>query len=51
MTRDSKHERLVETAKAAIDAVFSDTSVSKKITKRSMEELRDCIQEILEALS
>ena len=50
MKRDSTHERLVEAAKAAIDAVFSDTSVKRNKTKESLEELNDWIQEALETL-
>ncbi len=37
----STHETLVEQAKVAITRVFSDTSVSKSMTRESMRDLRD----------
>lgn len=37
----SSHENLVEQAKAAINRVFSDTSVSKSKTRESLQDLRE----------
>ena len=41
---------LMNQAIGAIDAVFSDTSVSRAETRERLEELRDLITESLEAL-
>lgn len=38
------------TAKAVIDELFSDTSVSPQITKANLEELRDEIEIMINAL-
>lgn len=46
-----KHERLVDQAKEAIDAVFSDTSVDKETTRDSLWELAGEIEVKLEGLS
>lgn len=44
------HLELVEKAKAAIDAVMSDTSVSPQKTRDSLEELAAEIEIKIEAL-
>lgn len=44
VVRTTRHNKLVETAKAAIEAVFSDTSVSQQQTLESLEDLADAIQ-------
>ena len=44
------HDKLVEQAREALIAVFSDTSVSKSTTRESLEELSDEIEALLEAL-
>jgi hypothetical protein len=44
------HESLVEVAKEAINAVFSDTSVSNSQTRESLLELIEEINSALEAM-
>ena len=44
------HHQLVEAAKDAINAVFSDTNVEPDVTRDSLEELREHINENLQAL-
>jgi|GEM_PF-5767713 hypothetical protein len=44
------HIELVETAKEAIQKVFSDTSVPQSDTRASLEELRDYLDELLDTL-
>jgi hypothetical protein len=41
---------LIEAAKEAINAVFSDASVSREQTRRSLIELRDEIEVMLDTL-
>lgn len=43
-------KKLVQVAKAAINAVFSDTSVSHEETRDSLRDLRDEIDILLDAL-
>ena len=51
MPKKAKREdELVEAAKAAIDEVFGDTSVSPEETLSRMEELRSCIESSVDAL-
>lgn len=45
------HIELVETAKAAINAVFGDTSVDRATTRSSLEELSGEIDVMLDALA
>ena len=40
----------MEIAKAAIECVFSDTSVPRETTRESLEELRDQINEYFDNL-
>lgn len=47
---NSHHNRFVERATDAINNVFSDTSVTKSQTKRSLTDLRNEINELLEQL-
>lgn len=44
------HERLKIEALAAIERIFSDTSVGAVQTKESLEELRDAINAKIECL-
>ena len=44
------HLELMLEAKAAIDKVFSDTSVDQQTTKDSMEELSELIETNIEAI-
>lgn len=44
------HIELVESAKEAIDKVYSDTSVDKETTIDSLKELQDAIDEKLDVL-
>ena len=41
---------LLQKAKALINRVFSDTSVSREITRERLEELRELIDSLLAAL-
>lgn len=45
-----KHEQLCEDAKKAINAVFSDRSVSQRDTLHSLRDLRDDIGMLLDML-
>lgn len=45
-----EHEELVEKAKEAINRVFSDQSVSKDITRSSLDELAGEIDTYLDTL-
>ena len=45
------HRELVEAARAAIDRVFSDTSVGRETTKESLRELADDIRERREMMA
>lgn len=42
--------RLIRNAKAAINAVFADTSVSREETQTALRDLRDEIDILLDAL-
>lgn len=44
------HNLWIEKAKNAIDAIFSDQSVSRTTTKESLEELIEHIQSMLDTL-
>ena len=44
------HIELVNEAKEAINKVFGDSSVDKETTRESLEELRELIDENLDAL-
>jgi hypothetical protein len=46
----TKHEELVEAAKKAITAVFSDQSVGQATTRESLKDLRDEIEVMLDTL-
>lgn len=46
----SYHLELVQTAKDAIQSVFSDTSVDKSVTRASLEDLYDEIETSIEAM-
>ena len=46
----SAHDRLLETAKKAADELFSDKSVSSQETFRSLADLRDHIEVMMESL-
>lgn len=45
-----KHTLKYDAAEKAIRAVFSDTSVSHAQTREQLEELRELIAELMEAL-
>jgi polyhydroxyalkanoate synthesis regulator phasin len=45
-----EHSQLIEEAKAAIERVFSDTSVSKRETVDSLEELINDMESRIECL-
>lgn len=45
-----KHTELVMTAMSAVDGVHSDTSVDAATTLLSLEEIRDHIEVLIEAL-
>ena len=47
---ESKHEELFKTASDAINNVFSDTSVSKEETERSLTGLLEDCEMLLESL-
>jgi len=44
------HKDLVENAKAAIGAVFSDTSVKKEVTILSLSDLAGTVEDYLKSL-
>lgn len=44
------HLQKLADAKTAIDKVFADTSTSKEVTRESLEELKEHIEELLETL-
>jgi hypothetical protein len=44
------HETLVEKAKEAINAVFSDQSVSRSTTRESLEDLQSDIEICLDSM-
>jgi hypothetical protein len=46
----TEHEQLVEAAKKAINAVFSDDSVDQDTTRESLQELLDELELLQEAL-
>lgn len=46
----SIHEQLLEKAEKAIDAVFSDQSISREATKDSLESLMEHIQSMIDTL-
>ena len=45
------HDLLVYPAKKAINAVYGDTSVSRSETKRSLKDIADEIEILLETLA
>ncbi len=45
------HEQLIEAAKVAISAVFSDRSVSQRTTRESLRELEEEITIMLDTLN
>ncbi len=45
-----KHEKLIEKAKDAIEELFSDMSVSQSTTLKSLEELRDEIDNKIDCI-
>jgi len=47
---NTKHVKLVADAETAINAVFSDTSVSHATTKDSLETLRDLCNAMIDGL-
>ena len=47
---NSKHAALVETAKSALNDVFSDRSVSRTVTIESLQDLSSDIDTMLAAL-
>ena len=47
---NDKHEDLMEKAKEAITAVFSDTSVDQSTTKESLKDLQGEIEILLDTL-
>jgi hypothetical protein len=50
MSATPKTQRLIEEAKAAIEALFSDTSVSQETTLEALRELADDLDMKIEAL-
>ena len=48
--KQEQHEALVQAARDAINAVFSDASVPREVTMESMEELAGDIDVAMEAL-
>lgn len=44
------HNRSVAAAKSTIDHVFEDTGVHRKVTRESLQELREHIDGLLDAL-
>lgn len=50
MAKDAKHEKLCEAAKAAIDTVNSDTSVSPQATLTSLRDIRRHITMLMDAI-
>jgi len=42
--------KLLEQAKTAVNTLFSDTSVSREITRGELEELRDDLDNMLDSL-
>jgi len=50
MSENPKTQRLIEEAKAAIQALFSDTSVSQSETLEALTELADDLDMKIESL-
>lgn len=50
MSRKVRHDELVKAAKAAIQEVFSDTTVGREQTRESVEELQEEIRSLLDTL-
>jgi uncharacterized protein YcbX len=46
----NKHEKLLEAAKRAVDALHADTSVALVVTLASLRDLRDHIDMMISAL-
>ena len=45
-----EHQKLLEAAQDAIDALFNDTSIAGSITRGELEMIRDAINTMLESI-